>query len=258
MRKTLVHYVVVILVMGLLWKLLAVALSTRVLPSPEQALAGFGLAVRTGVFWYHFWASTLRVLAAMAVAWLVAFPMGILLGSRPRIDAWIAPFIFITYPIPKIVLLPVVLILFGLGDLSKVILLALIVGYQILVATRDGVVRIQYKYLDSVRSLGANAWQLYREVLLPAALPHGFTALRLSTGTSVAVLFLAESFATTEGLGYFIMDAWGRMAYVQMFTGIFGMSLLGILLYEACNALERLCCRWKFVTSQSGRNAVAL
>jgi len=125
----------------------------------------------------------------------------------------INPFILITYPILKTDLLPVVLILFGLGDLSKAVLLALIVGYQILVATRDAVARIHYKYLDSVRSLGASGCQLYREVLLPAALPHGFTALRLSTGTSVAVLFLTESFATNERLGYFILDAWGRMAY---------------------------------------------
>jgi len=64
----------------------------------------FGLAVRTAVFWNHFWASTLRVMVAMAVAWSVA-SAGIVLGSRPRIDSWIAPFIFITYPVPKIVLL---------------------------------------------------------------------------------------------------------------------------------------------------------
>ncbi len=256
--RTLARYVLVILIMGLAWKLLALIVSTRILPSPEQALMVFGQAVRTSNFWQHFGISALRVVAAMAVSWIVAFPLGILLGSRARLDAWIAPFIFITYPIPKIVLLPVVLLIFGLGNLSKVILLSLIVGYQILVATRDGVLGIHYRYLDSVRSLGATRWQLFAEVLLPAALPHGFTALRLSTGTSVAVLFLAESFATNEGLGYFIMDAWGRMAYPQMFTGIFGMSLLGIGLYELCNALERWCCAWKQVTAHSGRSGVSI
>jgi NitT/TauT family transport system permease protein len=257
MGRALFRYVVVVIAIGMAWKVLAAILSTQVLPPPEQALLVFFQALTTAVFWQHSLASSMRVLVAMILAWMVAFPLGIILGSNARLDAWMAPFIFLTYPIPKIVLLPVVLLLFGLGNLSKVILLWLIVGYQILVATRDGVLNLHHKYVDSVRSLGAGPWQLFREVLLPAALPHGFTALRLSTGTSVAVLFLAESFATTEGLGYFIMDAWGRMAYPQMFTGIFGMSLMGIGLFELCNALESWICAWKYVTAQSGRNDVS-
>ena len=84
------------------------------------------------------------------------------------------------------------------------------------------------------------------EVLIPAALPHGFTALRLNSGVSVAVLFFVESFATQQGLGYLIMDSWGRMDFLAMFTGILGMSLLGVILYETVNMLERRLCAWKF------------
>jgi NitT/TauT family transport system permease protein len=101
-----------------------------------------------------------------------------------------------------------------------------------------------------VRSLGAGRLDLFREVLVPAALPHGFTALRLGTGTSVAVLFFVESFATTRGLGYLIMDAWGRLDYQGMFVGILGMSLLGAALFEAVNALERIFCRWHRVRAK--------
>ncbi|WP_448382787.1 ABC transporter permease, partial [Desulfosoma sp.] len=162
-----------------------------------------------------------------------------------KTDAWLAPLIFFTYPIPKIVLLPVVLLLFGLGDFSKVFLIALIVGYQVLVAVRDGVAGLNPKYLDSVRTLGAGPWPLFRHVLLPAALPHGFTALRLGTGTGIAVLFFVESFATSQGLGYLIMDAWGRLDYRGMFVGILGMSLLEAALFETIGALERLLCRWQ-------------
>jgi 4-hydroxybenzoate polyprenyltransferase len=253
MGKFILRYATVILVLGLAWKLAAAVLSSSILPPPELAVSAFAQAIKGWPFWMHFGASSLRVVVAMLLAWLVAFPLGILLGSRARLDAWLAPFIFLTYPIPKIVLLPVVLLVFGLGNASKVTLLGLITGYQIVVATRDGVLSIHHKYLDSVYSLGATGWQVVREVLLPAALPHGFTALRLGTGTSVAVLFFAESFATTEGLGYFIMDAWGKLAYVQMFVGIFGMSLLGVILYESANALERWCCAWKFIGLRAGR-----
>jgi NitT/TauT family transport system permease protein len=186
----------------------------------------------------------------MALAWAAAFPLGIVMGSSRKVDAWLAPLVFVTYPVPKIVLLPVVLLLFGLGNLSKVLLISLILGYQVLVAVRDGVANLNPRYLDSVRSLGAGRLDLFREVLVPAALPHGFTALRLGTGTSVAVLFFVESFATTRGLGYLIMDAWGRLDYQGMFVGILGMSLLGAALFEAVNALERFFCRWHRVRTE--------
>jgi NitT/TauT family transport system permease protein len=163
------------------------------------------------------------------------------------VDDILAPFVFLTYPVPKIVLLPVFLLLLGLGDTSKIAMIALILGYQILVTTRDGVRSIHPKYFDSVRSLGGSNRDVLREVLLPAALPHGFTALRLGTGVSVAVLFFVESFATTRGLGYMIMDAWGAMDYLTMFSGILGMSIMGAALYEVANVLERKACKWMFV-----------
>ncbi len=227
------------------WKGLASMMSSAVLPPPETAVAAFIAALGQARFWMHFLASTLRSVAAMAAAWAVGFPLGLLLGGSERARALLSPFVVLTYPIPKIVLLPVLLLLFGLGDVSKVVMIALILGYQVLVTTMDGARGVHPKYLDSVRSLGAGRMRLYLEVLGPAALPHGFTALRLNAGVSVAVLFFVESFATDTGLGYMIMDAWGRMAFADMFTGIFGMSLLGVALYEAVNWLERWLCPWR-------------
>ena len=244
---TVVRYVLVVAVMGVAWKLAALALDGAILPQPETAVAAFGRALATGAFWSHFGASAYRAVTAMFLAWVTAFPLGLLMGSVKRVDAMLAPFIFLTYPIPKIVLLPIFLLLFGLGDTAKIAMISLILAYQILVTTRDGVRSVHPKYFDSVRSLGGSRWLLVREVLIPAALPHGFTALRLGTGVSVAVLFFVESFATTKGLGFLIMDAWGAMDYVTMFTGILGMSLLGAALYELANFLEKRVCRWMFV-----------
>jgi len=247
LESPLVRYGLVMLVLGLLWKLAAMALGGVILPHPEDALAAFATALTTRVFWEHFGVSAYRAVTAMALAWGAAFPLGLFMGSVRRADALLAPFVFLTYPVPKIVLLPVFLLLLGLGDASKIAMIALILGYQILVTTRDGVRSIHPKYFDSVRSLGGSRWNVLREVLIPAALPHGFTALRLGTGVSVAVLFFVESFATTRGLGYMIMDAWGAMNYLGMFTGILGMSMMGAALYEAANFLERRACRWMFL-----------
>jgi len=242
----LARFAAVLAFLGLAWWGLAEGFGDgKILPGPLEASRAFVEALGHKAFWDHFRASAVRVVLSMAGSWAVAFPLGILMGSHKKTDAWLAPLIFFTYPIPKIVLLPVVLLLFGLGDFSKVFLIALIVGYQVLVAVRDGVAGLNPKYLDSVRTLGAGPWHLFWDVLVPAALPHGFTALRLGTGTGIAVLFFAESFATSQGLGYLIMDAWGRLDYRGMFVGILGMSLLGAALFETIGALERLLCRWQ-------------
>lgn len=248
--KSIIRYGAVVLVMGLLWKAAALALGGVILPHPEDAVAALFGAMGTGIFWEHFMTSAYRATAAMALAWGTAFPLGLIMGSMKRVDAVLAPFVFLTYPVPKIVLLPIFLLLLGLGDTSKIVMIALILGYQILVTTRDGVRSIHPKYFDSVRSLGGSRMDVLFEVLMPAALPHGFTALRLGTGVSVAVLFFVESFATTRGLGYMIMDAWGAMDYLTMFTGILGMSIMGAALYEVANILERKACKWMFLRSK--------
>jgi 4-hydroxybenzoate polyprenyltransferase len=237
----------------LCWKLFSLGLSSAMLPPPEQAFAAFGEALKTALFWKHFGVSAFRVSAAMALAWLAGFPLGVLMGYSKAADRVLSPILFLTYPIPKIVLLPIFLILFGLGDAPKILMIALIMGYQIVVATRDGVLRLDEKYIQSFRSLGGSRLQAVYHVVIPAALPQGFTALRIGTGTGIAVLFFVESFATETGLGFYIMDAWGRFDYEKLFIGIIAMSLLGVLLYAFFNYLEQSICAWNFL--ESGRTS---
>lgn len=249
--SSLMPYLITILVLYLIWKGMANWLSQDVLPQPEEATGAFLSALLTTDFWIHFGISSFRATTAMVIAWIIAFPLGIMMGSSKKMDALFSPFVFLTYPIPKVVLLPVVFLIFGLGDTSKILIISLIIGYQVLVTTRDGVKGVHPEHLNSIRSLGANRWQLFVDGYIPAALPYGFTALRLNSGVSVAVLFFVESFATSEGLGYLIMDAWGRMDFSEMFVGVFGMSLLGVLLNEGANLLEKRSCPWFHVTNSS-------
>ena len=247
--RSLLRYVLALLALLLLWQAGSLALGEFLLPRPLVVLHFFCQSLLTTAFWEHTGASAWRVLSAMSLAWIVAFPLGLLLGHIQRADNVLSPLVFLTYPLPKIVLLPIFLTLFGLGDLPKILLIALTTGYQILVVTRASAKGLDRKYIDSFRSLGGSHAQMLRHVLIPSALPDAITALKVASGTAVAVLFMAESFATRRGLGFLIMDAWGRGDQPEMFTGILAMSVLGVLLYEACNGLEHLCCRWKKLTS---------
>lgn len=226
-----------------LWELTARLMNTPVLPGP---MAVWRLAVTGGepAFLSHLWASTRRVLLSLVIALLAGVPLGLFVGRRRDVDRVVGPLVYLTYPVPKIVLLPVILTLLGLGDSSRVFLITLTVFYQVLVTTRDAVRTLDPAAILSLRSLGGGEWDLYRHVLFPASLPKIFTALRISVGTAIAVLFFAESFATTSGLGYLIMDAWGRANYEAMFLGIAAMSLLGLALYLLIEASERRWCRW--------------
>lgn len=163
---------------------------------------------------------------------------------RASVAKRLSPFIYLLYPVPHVVLLPLVIILFGIGDFSKIFLIGLIVFFQILVTTRDGAKNIHRNYFYSMQTLGASRLQIYRHVILPATLPKILTALRISIGTAIAILFFVESFATTKGLGYIIMDSWGRADYISLYTGISCMGILGFILYLVLDRLEQHVCRW--------------
>ncbi|ATW26553.1 ABC transporter permease [Candidatus Formimonas warabiya] len=227
----------------LIWWLLSFVLKSAAVPAPLAALKSF-LTSMQGDLSLHLIVSLYRVLASLVLATVLAVPLGIFLGKNPGIDAKVAPMIYLTYPVPKVVFMPILLILLGIGDLSKIVLITLITFYQILVTTRDAAKNLEKGYLASVLSLGARPWDLYRHVYFPGCLPAILTALRLGLGTAMAVLFLAETYATQTGIGFFIMDSLSRMNYEEMFAGIIAMGLMGFFLYLLLDKAEKMVCTW--------------
>ncbi len=241
-RKVL-GYIGALVALALAWAATSALVNSPALPGPVIAMQTF--VERWGEIWPQILVSSWRVLAAMVIGTLLAVPLGLWLGRSPRADAIAAPVIFIAYPIPKVVFLPVLLVLFGLGHGPKIGLIALIVFFQILVTARDAAKSVPDASVLSVRSLGASRLDVYRHVIVPAAMPDIFTALRIGTGTAIAVLFLAETIAGSSGIGWFIGDAWGSIDYPGMFAGIIGMALLGVVLYEALDAVDVWATRWR-------------
>jgi NitT/TauT family transport system permease protein len=230
-----------------LWELIARLLNQPILPPPSQVLIVF-LQEMTGDLGAHFAASLWRVIASTAIAIAIAAPIGLILGQSKRLNQIFSPVLYILYPIPKVVFVPVVLLFLGVGDLSKVFIIALILVFQIIVLVRDQAAALPYELLQSVRSLGAGRRALFRFVYLPASIPGILTALRQSIGTAVAVLYITELVATRLGLGYYIyLQGSTLFDYSKMYAGVAAMSLLGLGLYFSVDLLERRLVPWRSI-----------
>ncbi len=244
-RQVLLAYAATVAFIYLLWSVLSLLLGDAVLPYPLTVyVQGLREIVRPA-FWGHMEASSVRLLAGLAIAFVSAVPLGLMLGSTPRLDRLFSPLIYLGYPVPKIVLMPIIFVIFGIGETGKIVLLTMIIFFQLLITARDAARKIETEVVYSLKSLGGGRWAFYRHVVWPVSLPGIFTSLRIVTGTAVAVLFFVESIGTSKGLGFYIIDSWGRADYPTMFVGIIALSVIGIVLYETFDLLERRFCKWK-------------
>lgn len=236
-------YLIATVVLVALWALLSKLIASPALPMPSVALKQFvsqlpELLPQAGI-------SCVRILAAMLIGTALGLPLGLFIGRSKKADTIFAPLLYLLYPIPKVVFLPVLMVLLGLGNAPKVVLIATVIFFQTMMTARDSAKSIPEPSVMSVRSLGASKKDIAFEVVLPASLPDVFTALRINTGTAIAILFLSESIAGNSGLGYYIVNAWGMINYPSMFGGIIAMALMGVVLYELINVLEARLTRWR-------------
>lgn len=248
-KQVAVDYLLAVAFLLAVWELMSLWLNMSFFPGPYESLLVFGREMGKDL-WAQLLVSTARVVVSLVAALLPAVALGMVLGRVERLDRYAAPLIYLTYPVPKIIFLPVVLSLLGLGELSKIFLISVIVFFQILVTTRDAARQVNKGMVDSVLSLGAGEYQIYRHVIYPACLPKILTALRISLGTAIAVLFFSETIANrggVGGIGYYVMEAWARLHGDEMFAGIIAMGIMGFILYMFLDWLEKKICPWGYL-----------
>ena len=232
------------LLIHLFWLLAALLLDTRVVPSPAAVYANFGRVLSGGLF-RHVGASLWRVGLGLSLSLLLGVPLGVLMARSTRWGRLLSPLVYFSYPVPKTALLPVAMLLFGLGDGSKVLIMVLTILFPVLVAARDGAAAVAPGLYAVALSAGAGQGALLWHITLPAILPALFTSLRVSMGTALAVLFLVEAYGTRSGVGYYILDSWSRLDYLSMYGGIVVIAVLGALLFLLADLLAARLCRWQ-------------
>lgn len=224
------------------WFIVYFLLQSHTIPSPFLTFAY--MWKEKYILLLHSGASLLRITIALSLSLLIGIPLGIFLGKNQRANTLLSPFLYYIYPIPKVAFLPIFMILYGLGNQSKIMLIIWIIIFQIILSVRDGVLQIPVSYYKVMHGFQAPIHQQLKYLIFPAVLPSIFTGIRISIGISLATLFFAENYATTYGIGYYILSAWTKMNYEEMFAGIVTLGCIGLLLFILLDKMESKVTPW--------------
>lgn len=219
------------------------------LPAPQQVLKKLLLIASPQGFmdatlWQHLAASLTRMLVALLFAALIGIPVGIAMGLSPAIRGLLDPLIELYRPVPPLAYLPLMVIWFGIGETSKILLIYLAIFAPVTLSTLAGVKNAQQVRIRAAQALGATRWQLLRWVILPGALPEILTGLRIGLGVGWSTLVAAELIAATRGLGFMVQSAGEFLATDVVLAGILVIALIAFSLELGLRALQRRLTPW--------------
>ena len=230
----------------LLWQIASKGLDRYFLPEPAETMRTLVRLLGEEKTWLHLGASLRRITMGTLLGLFTALPLGILMGRSPAADIVLGSFFRLVYPVPKVVFMPIVVVLMGIGDGSKICLIFLAVFFQITIIIRDSTAALDPALSDVMKSMHAGPVCTFCHLILPGITPGILTALKASLGTSVALLMITELFASTSGLGYFIMNSMDARRYPEMYSGILLLMGMSALMYAALEIAERVFCRWRY------------
>lgn len=224
-------------------------ISPLFLPPPAQVLQQLvTLAGPQGfmdaTLWQHLAASLQRILIALAAATLFGVTVGLAMGLSPTLRGMLDPLIELYRPVPPLAYLPLMVIWFGIGETSKVLLIYLAIFAPVAMATLAGVQGAKQVRLRAARALGANRWQVLWYVIVPGALPDMLTGLRIGLGVGWSTLVAAELIAATRGVGFMVQAAGEFLATDVVLAGILVIALIAFTLELGLRALQRRLTPW--------------
>lgn len=242
-----VAYVVSPLVLLGAWELSAYwdYADVRFFPPPSKIIRTMGELIANGQLATHVSISLVRIFVGYLLGAVPAVFLGLLMGLIPAVRAVFQPIVDSTFPIPKIAILPLLILLVGIGEMSKYLVIAISVFYLVLINTVAGVRNIDKIYLDVAKSYGASRSMWLFDVALPAALPTIMAGLKVGMGIALLVIVSAEFVGARSGIGYLIWSSWQIFEVSVMYVGLALTAIIGMLLALAMELLERVLVPWK-------------
>ncbi len=241
----LVPWIVPVLLI-LLWQIAAQTgwLSSRILPEPlAVAKAVWELAI-SGELWVHVSMSLWRATTSFAIGGGLGLLLGLLTGTFKTAETLLDTTLQMIRNIPALALIPLVILWFGIEETSKVFLVAVGVFFPVYLNTFHGIRSVDKGLIEMAKSYGLSGWPLYRDVILPGALPSILVGVRFSLGLVWVLLIVAETIAAQSGIGYMTMNAREFLQTDVVLVGILLYALLGKLADAVSRLLERYWLRW--------------
>ncbi|MDP8225951.1 MAG: ABC transporter permease [Candidatus Lernaella stagnicola] len=245
-------YVVSPLAAASLWEFVAQMgwIDVRFFPAPSKIVATavemmYSTNALTGenAYFAHLTASMSRVFWGTICGFFPGLFIGLTMGLFPNFRSVVSPLVAITYPIPKIAILPLLLMIFGLSEATKIIVIAIGVFFLVLINTLNGVLQIPQIYFEVSEVFKIGVVRRFFRIVLPGAFPFVFTGLRLGVGYGL-VLIVAAEFVSKSGLGYLIWESWELFLVERMYVGLVSISLLGYVLNLVLERLEARLVPW--------------
>lgn len=216
----------------------------RYWPSPSDCFAAGRELIDTGALQDATIATVRRILIGYVIGCSSGIAIGLLLGAFRTLRVAFEPIIHALYTVPKLALLPLLLLVFGIGEAPTIILIAITVFFVVAISTTAGVHAVPKAYIDASKSLGGTRRELFRHVIVPASLPSMIVALRLSAGIAVLVVIGVEFVYGGDGLGHLIWNSWQLFIADRMYVGIIVVAVIGVLFQAAVAYLGKRLAPW--------------
>ncbi len=214
-------------------------------PPISAIFVEWGKLAVSGVLFEQLGASLYRMFIAYVIAAVLGVAIGLLMGYFKSIDNLLEPLVELLRPIPTPAYIPLAILLLGLGIEMKVFLIAAATFFPVLLNTHSGVRQVDQVQIDTGRTFGLGPFDLVRKIILPSAIPHIFTGLRISLGIGLIMVVISEMVAANSGIGYFILQAQRTFEVSQMYAGIFTLGVVGYVLNALFIRIEKRIVHWR-------------
>ena len=216
------------------------AIDTHFFPAPSSIAGTFGTMIGDGTLLSNTLTTLGRLGLGILAGGVPALLIGLAMGLYRPVYALVDPLISATYPIPKSAILPLILLVFGLGEASKIAMVAIGMFFPVVINTAAGVRQINPMYFDVGRNFGARGWAVFRTIAFPGALPVIMTGIKLGVGLGLILIAIAEMVGAQSGLGFLIWNAWQILQVNVMYVGLITIAVIGFVLTVLLNEIERL------------------
>ena len=214
------------------------------LPSPLEVVRKIGEMYREGTLWANCYESTMRVVVGWIWSVIVAVPVGMLMANSKKFAAFIQPIIEFARYLPVVALVPLTILYLGIGESQKDTIIFLGTFFQLVLMVCDTVSSVDQNLINAARTLGASKWQIYKEVIFPAALPGLMDDFRLTIGWAWTYLVVAEMVAASNGLGYMILRSQRYLATDTIFAGLILIGIIGLVTDFLFRILTKIVAPW--------------